>query len=406
MKKSPFSPICNEMAAKFDKANRDIEKTKILIEEAKTLLRSHDDPEYAPMFYSIGTSLMIIRDAEVRKVEASDGYPYTDSCVINLNSDLIWYLRHAEELVDQIEATEDTIPYLIGLKMILYVNLGNALDFCGRKCLAIEYYSKAINIKPFGMGFGNIGICLEHYAELEGDPGHRVLIFKKAYECYCKVELLDDPYTYPKAKEKFCRNRKNMEKRFGRVALRSQSTEYKAVEFESERESDYRHWCLSNRLFLNTLNDLPEHNNSAFMTDSLHITSITTGTEQKEIPFVFEMFNQVKEEYIYSRYLLYEVVNCDYNVHYADKETHLDEVLNYSSYSIRLEKLKTAFRTAYSIFDRIAFLLNSYLNLGIEERQVNFKGIWKYLDEKEKKNIAIGALHVNFQRKVTLDFTD
>jgi hypothetical protein len=46
------------------------------------------------------------------------------------------------------------------------------------------------------------------------------------------------------------------------------------------------------------------------------------------------------------------------------------------------------------------------LNLGIEERQVNFKGIWKYLDEKEKKNIAIGALHVNFQRKVTLDFTD
>jgi hypothetical protein len=129
------------------------------------------------------------------------------------------------------------------------------------------------------------------------------------------------------------------------------------------------------------------------MTDSLHITSITTGIEQKDPPFVFEMFDQVKEEYIYSRYLLYEVVNCDYKVHFADKEAHLDDVMNYSTYSIRLEKLKTAFRTVYSLFDRIAFLLNSYLNLGIEEHKVYFNKIWNVLEEKEKQNIAIGALH-------------
>jgi hypothetical protein len=105
------------------------------------------------------------------------------------------------------------------------------------------------------------------------------------------------------------------------------------------------------------------------------------------------MFNQVKEEYIYARYLLYEVVSSDYNVHFADKEVHLDDVLNYSAYSIRLEKLKTAFRTVYSLFDRIAFLLNSYLNLGIEEHKVSFNNIWKVLEEKEEQNIAIGALH-------------
>jgi tetratricopeptide (TPR) repeat protein len=333
---------------------------------------------------------MNLRDA-VWEAKSSEDKPYTDSDVIRLHSEAIWYFRHAEELVNQIEETKDTIPYLTELKMILYVNQGNALDFCGRKCSAINYYSKAINLQPFGMAFGNIGRCLEYYANIEGDIGHREVLFKKAYEYYLQAEQADDINTYQEAKVEFRRSREAMEARFGRDALTS-ATVYNTVETESVREADYRQWCLTNHLFLNTLNDLLEVEPS-FMTDSLQITSITTGIEQKNPPFVFEMFNQVKEEYIYSRYLLYEVVNCDYNVHFTDKEVYLDDVLNYSTYSIRIEKLKTAFRTVYSIFDRIAFLLNSYMNLGIEEHKVYFNKIWNALEGKEKQNIAIGALH-------------
>lgn len=105
------------------------------------------------------------------------------------------------------------------------------------------------------------------------------------------------------------------------------------------------------------------------------------------------MFNQIKEEYIYARYLLYKVINPIGKVHFADKETHLEDTLNYSSYSIRIEKLKTAYRTLYSIFDRIAFSLNAYLKLGIVEQKVNFDSIWSRLKEKEAKNIALSALH-------------
>ena len=129
------------------------------------------------------------------------------------------------------------------------------------------------------------------------------------------------------------------------------------------------------------------------MQDILQITSITTTIEQEGPPFVFEMFNQIKEEYIYARYLLYEVINPIGKVHLADKETHLEDTLNYSSYSIRIEKLKTAYRTLYSIFDRIAFLLNAYLKLGVVEQKVNFDSIWSRLKEKEAKNIALSALH-------------
>lgn len=170
MIESPFAPICNELAAKFDEAdiNHDLERIKALIIEAKVILSDHDEPAYAPLFYSVGTSTTIVRDAIMAAMPLEEN-AYTDIETIKTHSEAIWYFRHAEELVNRIEETEDTKPHLIGFKMILFVNLGNALDFCGRKCSAIDYYSKAIALHPFGMALGNIGRCLEHYASLEGD---------------------------------------------------------------------------------------------------------------------------------------------------------------------------------------------------------------------------------------------
>lgn len=69
------------------------------------------------------------------------------------------------------------------------------------------------------------------------------------------------------------------------------------------------------------------------------------------------------------------------------------DILNYSSYSIRLEKLKTAYRTLFPIFVRIAFLLNSYLKFGIAECKVSFDGVWNKLTKMEEKIIALSALH-------------
>lgn len=391
MKNSPFASICNELAAEFDTADitRDINKTQELLEKAKNILNDNDTPEYAPLFYSVGTSTTILRDDLLRKSTAEN--PYTDDEIIKTHSQALWYFRHAEELLNQIEVNKENYPYVTGIRMILYVNLGNALDFCGRKCSAMGYYSKATELHPFGMALGNIGNALEHYASLEGDEGHCAVLFRTAYKYYLEAERANDSYTYEEAKRGFSGRRKAMESHFGKENLKIQS-ELIPVEMESEMEGAYRKWCLANHLFLNTLNDLPELN-EAFMQDILQITSITTAIEQENPPFVFEMFNQIKEEYIYARYLLYEVVNPSGKVHFADKETHLEDTLNYSSYSIRIEKLKTAYRTLYSIFDRIAFLLNAYLELGIVEQKVNFDSIWSRLKEKEAKNIALSALH-------------
>lgn len=79
---SPFAPICNELAAAFDAASTTgkIEETRELLEKAKSILNNHDKPEYAPLFYSVGTSTTILRDDLLRKSTAEN--PYTDRILI------------------------------------------------------------------------------------------------------------------------------------------------------------------------------------------------------------------------------------------------------------------------------------------------------------------------------------
>ena len=78
METSPFAPICDVLAAEFDAADiaKDLGKTQELIGKAKDILANNDTPEYAPLFYSVGTSMTILRDDLIRK--STEENPYTD----------------------------------------------------------------------------------------------------------------------------------------------------------------------------------------------------------------------------------------------------------------------------------------------------------------------------------------
>lgn len=47
-----------------------------------------------------------------------------------------------------------------------------------------------------------------------------------------------------------------------------------------------------------------------------------------------------------------------------------------SLYGVGLEQLKNAFRSAYSLLDKVAYFINAYWKLGVPERVVNFRTIW------------------------------
>lgn len=149
----------------------------------------------------------------------------------------------------------------------------------------------------------------------------------------------------------------------------------------SPEEAAYREWCLKNRLFLNPLNDLGAYPIAA--RDVFSQPSITT--DLYEGPYYLGLYNQMKQEYASARYLYYEGTHVQ-GPHFSDRGVRLLNTLDYPSYSLSAEKAKVAFRTTYSLFDKMAFFLNHYLGLSIPEHRVTFRSFW-YEGQKKSKGL-------------------
>src|SRR5207245_1998729 len=93
------------------------------------------------------------------------------------------------------------------------------------------------------------------------------------------------------------------------------------------------------------------------------------------VPPVIGFFNQIKQEFVSARYLYYEGLRSK-GPHFSDRDVLLYNTLDYPVYSLATEKLRAAFRLAYSLFDKISFFLNHYLQLGHNPNKVSFRGVW------------------------------
>lgn len=259
----------------------------------------------------------------------------------------------------------------------LHCNLGNALNTAGRIIEAIEQWEVALKLNPLlVMARGSLGKGLEYYARIIYDDGHqRWLVLRARQHLHDGVQigLGRDGATYPEALEHFREQLKIID---GRLADAGVSTSEQVPTLdpaelaETEREHEYRYWCLQRRLFLNPMNDaylepvaardvltLPNHRG-----DGVGITYLA-------------FFNQMKEEYAYARWCLFEGATST-EVHFADRHVTLALNADKARYCIALEQVKTAFRSAYSLLDKVAYFVNSYWQLGIPEKKVDFNSVW------------------------------
>ena len=138
----------------------------------------------------------------------------------------------------------------------------------------------------------------------------------------------------------------------------------------TEEERSYRIWCLRERLFLNPLNEIYTRNVAA--TDVLHLPSHTLKTGGPCYP---AYYNLLKQEYISSRYRLYRAIHED------EPEFLMRDVLMLDSGEDQAlghytEDLRAAFRSAYSIFDKIGLFLNDYFEIDLDPKRVTFRNIW------------------------------
>jgi len=153
---------------------------------------------------------------------------------------------------------------------------------------------------------------------------------------------------------------------------------------DSKAESAYRKWCLNHRLFLNPLNDLGPYSIASH--DVLTTPSIVVAVG--EGPRFQGFFNQINQEFVSARFLLYES-RTSRKPHFSDKGVTLYNTLDYPAYSLAVEKAKIAFRMVYSLLDKIAFFLNHYLNLNIPERAVSFRTFW-YEGQQRNRGLRAG----------------
>ena len=55
----------------------------------------------------------------------------------------------------------------------------------------------------------------------------------------------------------------------------------------------------------------------------------------------------------------------------------LDNTLEYPAYCLAVERMRTAYRVAYSLLDKVGFFINSYFAVGYKPNQVYFSKVWR-----------------------------
>jgi hypothetical protein len=268
-------------------------------------------------------------------------------------------------------------------RAMILTNLANQLNAAGRVVDAVEVWNQALIRKPnFAMALGNRGQGWYYYAHAYYDDGHRQVMCYRAYQSLSAALAADADWSSapPGAKKHFAKLRAHIHK-FADVEHLAQNLKLDGHGLgRSQVERSYRRWCLSNCLFLNPLNDLGPHDIAAqdVLTLPTYRTPITEG------PTLIGFFNQMKQEFVSARWLLYDGSHTSKR-HFSDGNVKLHNTNDYPSYSLSVEKVKLAFRSAYSLLDKIAFFLNDYLELRIPERAVSFHSIW--FEKRDKKTL-------------------
>lgn len=274
-------------------------------------------------------------------------------------------------------------------------HLGNAYDLAGCFCESLVCYKKALSIKP-------------NSPEIIADLGYT---FSQTHAYYPTEQ---EPYVVSWAKVNLRNAMKVPPFDKGLAHLYDlikdwQSPELASdmeVEWQESEEGKYASWVNTNCLRLNRYNDI-NPNSTLSQEDSLYFGGLLLKKEErgkeKELTAIF---NQMKQEYVSARYMLYQYFVESGKTHFSDKNVWLMESNAYAEYSYNIEIAKAAFRALYSSFDKIALFLNSFLNLKWEDekifRELTFSKVWftqtkkPHLRDviKNKNNASLHALYM------------
>ena len=212
-------------------------------------------------------------------------------------------LRSAKKLYRQsIENFGGSKPSFISQVLI---NYGNCLSQFGRFIDAIECYERAIRVDPEnGMAAGNLGMELEHAANIMGSYRHeyvalaydflRQALSPKMHLRYGSTHAVNDFRLRLKGLEDFIKAHK-------KPILPPKPAD---VQLKGKSQTAYIHFCINNGLFLNAWAGKKEL--SPGITDDISFGEITTSIDDNYlVPELLKILNEIKESYTTARYLYF-----------------------------------------------------------------------------------------------------
>lgn len=263
----------------------------------------------------------------------------------------------------------------------ILTNHANLLNTVGRTIDAIAVWDAALKIIPgFAMARGNRGCGLKSYAGMVVDNRERAIMALHAFDSLrssIAEDALFDSGDQREAIVYFDDQATGIAGAVNIEAVRAMQDLDHGDPGRSKTERAYRRWCLEHRLFLCPLNDLGRHLTAA--TDDLMLPPLIEGFNDRPDghlpPPIVGFFSQMKQEYASARFMLFEGISST-QVHFSDHGVALTDTLDYPLYSLASERVRTAFRIAYSLLDKVAFLVDRYWNLGKIPDRISFKNVW------------------------------
>jgi len=285
---------------------------------------------------------------------------------------------------------EKNIEAYNNLRSMVETNLASRLSSQGRTLCCIAHYDKAISID-------NNPVAIMAKADNElflgqslYDNGHSEYHFLMAYELVIKgIENINELYPDQRIPLKEGGRLFNFKKWFEGTFEISSFNYFKEYneEFTSNKHKQYLEWCAKNRLFLNDLNDVCEYPityQDIFSLPSF-VHSLNSSLVMHEELAYHGNYDELKNDYCYARYLIFISKNIPNESSHMFNTTfqHVDD-MSHSINNLKVAQLKSSFRTVYSIFDKVAYLISRFFDLN---------------DLKHDKKLSIDNLFRDFTGK-------
>ena len=352
-------------------------------------LKNQKDINYqSSIHYNLAKGYLSLYEVSERKISI-ESIPQSE----NLQKAKL-HFREALKLCDK---------FNFDFKKQILVNYGNCFDTLGRGVDALYAYDSALKIdKDFSMAIGNKAEALGFFADISGK--YRGAIYLKAYQAIKSIINNQDLIAIGglKAKKAFEDELQKIESLFKDkrdLTKKLKHPKYNSAKI-SEFEKFYLDFCIKEKLFLNF--HIHENQCEAAIIDPIFISGLITKIDDNDTFYqLAKHINQIKEDYAVARLLLVQSQFKRKDFDSISRRTTFVNTLDYSQFNLYLGLLKSAFKEAYNIFDKIAVFINDYYKLGLSDR-IYFISIWQK-DEKirgeilKSENLSLYALYDIYQ---------